>query len=76
MNSDFENIAFDYYRHNGVGGFASVPAGRHVAPPDVDVGPWGWQWRDGACNLVSVPPESIPIPAKTLMDDIEKVKTS
>ena len=74
MNSYSDKTTFDYTCHNTDAGFTSFPAGRRVAPSDADMGPWGWQWRDGLCNLTSVSLEAIPIPVKTLMDDIEKVK--
>jgi hypothetical protein len=75
MNPGSEMTTFDHIRHNTFGGFILVPAGRQVVPSyvETDMGPWGWQWRGGARSLVSVPPASIPITIKTLMDDIEKV---
>ena len=77
MNSCPGATTVNYTRHNPIQWFVPVPGDRRVVPfyTDTGLGPWGWQWRDGVRNLVSVPLPSIPITIKALMDDIEKVRT-
>jgi len=77
MNGYPDMPTINCIRYDTVQGFVLVPEDKWVSPIYVEthMGPWGWQWRVGVRDLVSVPPSSTRITIKALMDDIEKVGT-
>lgn len=72
--NSYEMSSFDRTRHKIIQGFFLVEEVARVYP-ETYMGPWGWQWRDGGRDLVSVLPAEMPITIEALMDNIEKVRT-
>ena len=78
MNPYIETSTANCTRHNAVQGFAVISDNKCEPREymETNMGPWGWQWRDGVGDLVSASPSPIRVTIKTLMDDIEKVGIS